>query len=83
MTPEEKHAHRLAQKKTYYQREMADPARRAARNAYARKQHEAKHGPRTKADLSALTPEQRKAHNLAQARAYRRRRMTDPVYRAK
>ena len=83
MTPEEKHAHRLAQKKASHRRCMADPARRAAVNAYARKQHEAKHGPRTRADLSVLTPEQKKARKREQQRTARQRRKDDPAYRAK
>ncbi len=83
MTTEEKREHRLAQKRASHARCMADPVRRAAYTAAEKARYAKRRGPRKTADLSSLTPEQKKAHKREQRRNWRRQRASDPAQRAK
>lgn len=83
LSEEERRERRLAQKRNSYARCAADPAKRAAMNAAECRRYAAKHGPRKKADLSGLTPEQRHTRQLEQQRASRARLRDDPERQAK
>ena len=82
MAPEQKQAHRAAQRKASYTRTLADPIRHADRKAADRARWVKRHGPSKRVDLSALTPEQRQARKREQEKASRERRKLVPEVRA-